>query len=103
MVYSTLLLLLLMAALSVVQASIHIVDTGREYRAYSSTTGVQLKEGVEYPARIQQLTGNTHLCYDHYNPEKQNWSVTVPEDGSPGRTVATTWSGVSTSIVKNVC
>jgi hypothetical protein len=78
-------LLLLWAGVGVVQASIQIVETGKEYASRpDKSVGLQLQFGIEYAARLQQIPGNTHLCYDRNFPKLQNWNVTVPDDGLPG-------------------
>ena len=67
------------------EASIQIVATNKTYESRpDKDIGESMAEGTEYYARLQQLPGNYHLCYDKVHPESQNWSVTVPDDGSPG-------------------
>ena len=66
------------------EATIRIVESGREYRSWpDEELGPGLDLGEVYKARLQQLKGNSHLCL---GPEA-NWNVTVPEDGSPGKLI----------------
>lgn len=63
-------------------ATIRIVDSGREYRSWpDQALGPQLAEGEIYKARLQQIQGNSHLCSDS---PKLNWNITIPDDGLPG-------------------
>jgi hypothetical protein len=81
--------LFLLAALAVLfapfgEASIKIVDSEKEYSSkMDKLYGTQLKKGLQYPAHLQQIPGNAHLCQDVSNKWK-NWNVTVPKDGLPG-------------------
>lgn len=51
----------------------------REYQSRPDKyVGLQMKEGMEYGARLQRILGDQHLCGG------EHWSVTVPDDGRPG-------------------
>eukprot|EP00536_Pseudo-nitzschia_multiseries_P014080 jgi/Psemu1/320603/estExt_fgenesh1_pm.C_6540001 len=55
-----------------------VIDLGREYQSRTDQyVGLQLKEGLEYDARLQLIPGDQHFCGDRH------WNVTVPEDGVP--------------------
>ena len=72
-------------------ASVRIVDSGKEYRSWpDQDLGPTLAVGEIYKARLQQLRGNSHLCSDS---PAQNWNVTVPEDGLPGTYFCFRWNG----------
>ncbi len=63
-----------------VEATIRILDSGRDYRSWPDhEVGLRLTEGEIYKARLQEIKGNSHLC-----SLGQNWNITVPEDGLPG-------------------
>ena len=60
-------------------ASIRVVDLGRDYQSRPDKyVGLQMRTGLEYDARLQRIIGNEHLCGDG------QWNVTVPDDGLPG-------------------
>jgi hypothetical protein len=62
------------------KATIRIVESGREFRSWPDhKLGPQLADGAVYKARLQQIQGNSHLCFAEFN-----WNVTVPDDGLPG-------------------
>ena len=70
---------------AVVEASITIVDSGKVYSSkMDKIHGIKLRDGFQYPAHLQQIRGNEHLCYDSTANYIQNWNITIPSDGSPG-------------------
>jgi hypothetical protein len=80
-------LLLLGLVVSFGEAIIEVVDSGKEYASRpDKSIGIQFHYGLEYPARLQRIPGNEHLCYDPSFPENtQNWNISVvPDDGLPG-------------------
>ncbi|KAG7357503.1 ring finger domain containing protein [Nitzschia inconspicua] len=61
-----------------IEASIQVVDLGRVYQSRPDKyVGLQMRTGLEYPARLQRISQNPHLCGN------QPWNVTVPHDGLP--------------------
>ena len=77
----------------VVNASITIVDSGRTYSSkMDKVNGIKLVDGMRYPARLQQIPGNEHLCYD--NSKYQNWNITIPTDDYPGTYISPKKSSV---------
>lgn len=74
-----LLWVLIAAILSTSEASVQVVDQGRIYESRPDKyVGLQMRTGLEYPARLQFFPENQHLCGDTH------WNVTVPSDGLPG-------------------
>ena len=70
---------------SLCEASIKVIATDKEYSSRPDHhTGVPLKLGLQYQARLQYLPKNSHLCDNDPLTEPENWTVTVPEDGLPG-------------------
>jgi len=64
--------------LSNARASIRVVDLGKEYQSRTDKyVGLQMKEGMEYDARLQTIPGDEHFC------GSTKYNVTVPEDGVP--------------------
>jgi hypothetical protein len=62
-----------------IDASIQVVDLGRVYQSRPDKYfGLQMRNGLEYPARLQRIPDNLHLC------GLQPWNVTIPHDGLPG-------------------
>lgn len=63
-------------------ATIKIVESGHEYRSWPDRElGLRMIDDTVYKARLQQIKGNSHLCFTGQN---WNWNVTVPDDGLPG-------------------
>mmetsp|Transcript_46884 Transcript_46884/g.114353 ORF Transcript_46884/g.114353 Transcript_46884/m.114353 type:complete len:658 (+) Transcript_46884:150-2123(+) len=68
----------------VVDAAISFPEDGTDHagRVYQSRpdreVGLQMRQGLVYPARLQHLAGNQFLCDDG-----KTWNVTVPTDGLP--------------------
>jgi hypothetical protein len=67
-----------------VEASIQLPDTSTgEKKVYQSRPdrefGLQMRTGLVYPARLQRIAENQHLCDDG-----KLWNVTIPSDGLPG-------------------
>jgi len=59
-----------------VHASIRVV--GKEYQSRNDKyVGLQMKEGLEYDARLQRIPGDQHFCGNGH------WNVTVPDDDLP--------------------
>ena len=84
---SLILLILLIFGSPFVDASITIVDSGRTYSStMDKVHGIKLVDGVRYSAHLQQIPGNEHLCFGY-----QNWNVTVPSDGYPGKYSKRMW------------
>ena len=79
-----LLLLLLSTTISPVDASIQVVDLNRIYQSRPDKyVGLQMRTGLEYPARLQMIRDNLHLCPNDSNNKVYN--ITVPtKDGLPG-------------------
>lgn len=79
---STLLVLVVVVLLylaATTEASIQVVELGRVYESRTDKyVGLQMRTGLEYPARMQYIADNPHLC------GSQPWNVTVPHDGLPG-------------------
>jgi hypothetical protein len=83
----TMVFLLLGLVVSFCEATIQVVDSGKEYASRpDKSIGLRFHYGLQYPAHLQQIPGNTHLCYDPSLPENtQNWNISVvPDDGLPG-------------------
>jgi hypothetical protein len=77
LVFLSFLPLLLM--MGTIEASIQVVDIGRVYQSRPDKYfGLQMRNGLEYPARLQRISDNLHLCGN------QPRNVTVPHDGLPG-------------------
>jgi hypothetical protein len=69
----------LLCMVGAVEASIQVLDLGRVYQSRPDKYfGLQMRNGLEYQARLQRLPDNLHLCGN------QPWNVTVPPDGLPG-------------------
>lgn len=68
-----------------VQAIIRVESTGKSFKSWpDKSLGPRLAEdGRMYRARLQQLEGNSHLCYPP--SDGVSWNVTVPADGSSGK------------------
>jgi hypothetical protein len=80
-------LLIGLVMLRTTEATIQVVDLGRVYQSRPDKyLGLQMRTGLEYPARLQRIPENLHLCGD------RPWNVTVPHDGLPGE-----WTNVGTS------
>ena len=63
-----------------VHATIRVVDLGQEYQSRTDKyVGLEMKEGLEYDARLQRIPGDQYFCGNGH------WSVTVPDDRLPGR------------------
>jgi hypothetical protein len=61
-------------------AIVEVVDMGRIYESRPDNyVGLQMRNGLKYPARLQFLPENRHLCGN------TKWNVTVPSDGLPGK------------------
>ena len=76
-------LLVLLQLLSIAEASVQVVDMGRIYESRPDKyVGLQMRTGLEYPARLQFLSDNQYLC-----DNTKHWNVTVPSDGLPGEFV----------------
>jgi hypothetical protein len=61
-------------------ASIKVIDLEKVYQSRPDKyLGLQMRKGVEYPAMLQRIPQNQHLCEDG-----KQWNVTVPEMGHPG-------------------
>lgn len=59
-------------------ASIKVVNLGREYQSRTDKyVGLQMKIGVEYGARLQRFRDDSHLC------GRGQRNVTVPDGGRP--------------------
>lgn len=72
--------ILLLSVLHISEASIQVIDLERIYQSRPDKyVGLQMRSGLEYPARIQRIPQNQHLCEDN-----KQWNVTVPESGHPG-------------------
>ena len=71
---------LFLSALHKSDASIQVIDLGKVYQSRPDKyLGLQMRSGVEYPARLQRIPQNHYLCEDN-----KQWNVTVPESGHPG-------------------
>jgi hypothetical protein len=70
-----------------VSANILLVDSQETFPSKTDhNVGEQLKPGINYMARLQVIPGNSYLCPDGRDViHRQNWNVTVPEDGLPGK------------------
>ena len=79
---SVLLSLLLLCSLNCFSdASIRVVNLGKEYPSRPDRyVGLQMKTGVEYGARLQRI----HRDFDQHLCGREHWNVTVPGDGRPG-------------------
>ncbi len=78
------LLLVAVAILSPVQASITIMETGKIFTSRPETTlGHQLWKGSDYMGRLQFVHGNLQLCKSAQDPTRQ-FVITEPLDGLPG-------------------
>ena len=74
-----LLVLILCSAFHFSDATIRVLDIGREYQSRPDKyVGLQMKAGLEYDARLQRIPGDQYLCGDG------QWNVKVPDDGLPG-------------------
>ncbi len=72
-------LLILCVLIRASDATIKVVQDGTEFLSRPDhNLGLQMKEGMEYFARIQRIHGDEHLCKG--NP----LHVHVPDDGRPG-------------------
>jgi hypothetical protein len=80
-----LLLFFLCTTLHRVSANILLLDSQETFRSRTDhNVGEQLRTGINYMARLQVLPGNSYLCPDERNGH-QNWNITVPDDGLPGK------------------
>ena len=62
-------------------ASIHVVNLGKEYQSRPiKYAGSRMKTWFEYSARLQRIHGeiDRHMCGGGH------WNVTVPDDDRPG-------------------
>lgn len=76
----------------VVSANILLVDSQETFRSRMdhNVGGQQLKPNTNYMARLQVIPGNSYLCMDdERNISHQNWNITVPDDGLPGKQIYT--------------
>jgi hypothetical protein len=74
-----------------IQGTIHVESTGQSYQSWPDRSlGPQLAEHQLYKARLQQLRGNSHLCFPP--SDGVSWNVTVPDDGSPGEESLGEWN-----------
>ena len=72
-------LLVLLLCTVASDASIKVVDRGAEFLSRPDKyVGLQMKEGIEYGARLQRIPGEPHLCGG------KGFNVMVPDDGRPG-------------------
>jgi len=75
---SVLLVIILCSLFFVADASIRVVNLGREYKSRPDKyVGLQMKPETEYGARLQRIPGDQHMCGGGH------WNATVPDDGRP--------------------
>ena len=81
-------ILLVCSQILVANASIRLLNLGKEYQSRPDKyVGLQMEEGIEYGARLQSIKQDLldeHLC----GGGKLN--VTVPHDGRPGTYIENT-------------
>jgi hypothetical protein len=65
---------------TLVDASVQVVDLNRVYQSRPDKyVGLQMRTGLEYPARLQMIRDNLHLC------GSTEHNITIPtKDGLPG-------------------
>lgn len=70
---------LLFLLLQICDATIQVDYLGTEYLSRPDKyVGLQMKEEIQYSARLQTVPGDPHLCGG------PDFNVTVPSDGLPG-------------------
>jgi hypothetical protein len=71
--------ILLLLNLHTSSASIQVIDQSKVYQSRPDKyIGLQMRTGLEYPARLQHIHDDPYLCGNG------QWNVTVPQDGLPG-------------------